>query len=547
MGKFKMKGVDFGNGEGRQVEVKINQGPKPNIDPNDPSYSSVMYPGTSEGSFGDTGETLFGDAYTSPGEGFITDYEQDIIEGKGVDDEGVYTGAGINPRRAADVYVDYNPRHEQFTGVKDAFSGYSDLALGARTEQEISDQERFGDTGWYVERDLNIFKEGPASKHFSLSDAETLLKEGTGTGSKAFKDWLVSNEIPEYDYQNPDHYRKFSEQVDQVLNLDNELKVAADKGYHPDPEVLETLSGDISEYLPSEHSKRQKEINLKNVDLRKDSRATRIQDNLLKELLSKAESGEYDMGRVLDSLMPSEIQALMGFRNNKQYSTPTIEENKQKFIELATQHQDKYGIYNWDTDLLGADPGDKKAWKKHLKEQKEIQEDVNLQEQKNLEETREAELVDKETENIDSGEPVVKQFTSDKEPKQLEGDYNNDGVVDYMDKRFAPDTEKTDKPQDHIKTENDIKEVIKNADDSVLNGNEESDSKTKLPGDYNEDGVVDYMDKRFAPMTKSMFEIDYSKPNPFSKGTAPYYKFKKDQRAHRAGLTKNIYNVWGDK
>ena len=114
----------------------------------------------------------------------------------------------------------------------------------------------------------------------------------------------------------------------------------------------------------------------------------------------------------------------------------------------------------------------------------------------------------------------------EKDKKQLEGDYNNDGVVDYLDKRMGPP--RNEKEEVIVDNSNDNN----NIDNDDIDSDEESAS-SDLEGDYNKDGVVDYMDKRFAPMTKKPVF-----------GTDEYYDFMKKKRTKEMGLTKRMFNIY---
>ena len=153
------------------------------------------------------------------------------------------------------------------------------------------------------------------------------------------------------------------------------------------------------------------------------------------------------------------------------------------------------------------------------------QEDAEVKEvEKEMESEEFKELANKPTVEIENDKKLEKETSGEEEDKkQLEGDYNNDGVVDYLDKRMGP-------PRDERKEPPPTDDAPPADDDSSTSG---------LEGDYNNDGVVDYLDKRFAPMNKKITG------NPFQYGTDSYYKYQKEQRSKNLGLTKRPLNIHG--
>jgi len=127
---------------------------------------------------------------------------------------------------------------------------------------------------------------------------------------------------------------------------------------------------------------------------------------------------------------------------------------------------------------------------------------------------------------VDPAEKVQEVTVKEDEKKFDPKDYNKDGVVDYLDKRMGPPDEEG---KDVIVNNSDDNNNIDNDD---IDSDEESAS-SDLEGDYNKDGVVDYMDKRFAPMTKKPVF-----------GTDEYYDFMKKKRTKEMGLTKRMFNIY---
>ena len=133
------------------------------------------------------------------------------------------------------------------------------------------------------------------------------------------------------------------------------------------------------------------------------------------------------------------------------------------------------------------------------------QEDAEVKEVKKEMESKEfKELANKPTVEIENDKKLVEK-TSGKEEEYVP-----------ITQRFKPD----DTPDDPPPAD----------DDSSASG---------LEGDYNNDGVVDYLDKRFAPMNKKIIG------NPFQYGTDSYYKYQKQQRSKNLGLTKRPLNIHG--
>ena len=46
------------------------------------------------------------------------------------------------------------------------------------------------------------------------------------------------------------------------------------------------------------------------------------------------------------------------------------------------------------------------------------------------------------------------------------------------------------------------------------------------------------------PASSMSKHADYSKPNPFQRGSDEYYKWQRGKVGHRSGLTKKMFNIY---
>lgn len=496
---FKMKGMNFGKGtkglpkkthlkkdEYVPQSVDFNRGKELDVDPNDPDYFNMMHTDK--------------------------DYiSMDMRAGK----EGE-RGPGEDIERSSDYGSSSNTseKHEGYRGVKDAGAGYDDFTLGARNEQEKQDNQRFNKD---LNKNLKNYKSKlPISGDWKMDD-------------ETFDYW---KNITKASGSDSDLRKRFEDDVTDSLNLDNELKLATEAGYKPNSVALRDADPSINleegDYKLNEGKYK---AHQENKDLRQVSKANRDADAAMNNANEYVEKYGGSVADYFDA-RPNERDDVQGIHSFGQ-------------VDVATQ-----GFYD-DALYDNMSKKEKKQYDKKKEEERQKELQIKSEIEANLpvdpnedgndafvsdDTDKKVEMVDKNKDGIsdyaqspdyvDPTEKVQEVTVKEDEKKFDPKDYNKDGVVDYLDKRMGPPNEE----------EKDV--IVNNSDDNnnIDNGNIDSDEESAssdLEGDYNKDGVVDYMDKRFAPMTKKPVF-----------GTDEYYDFMKKKRTKEMGLTKRMFNIY---
>jgi hypothetical protein len=553
MGKFKMKGVNFGEGTGNVTEVQLNSGPKPYyggtpdqpgyINPDNPMFDKIKNPDKV------TNYVNMPEG-TGPGANLHSQYEENVHKR---DHEGSSVTKGVSGNIAKRISEDDKAHHEQYEGVKDGGAGYSDMMLGAQNTQEEMWEEQYGD----LENRLYQYMGDPSDPNVSPAfwpgegtDRLTLDKTamdndpdsetyGQNLYDLQFEKWSNKHgneqRWNESDY---DYKKRMETDVETVMNLDSDLKMAAEVGYHLDPNVMEDyILDDVEAYQPTQKSEALKVAHIENEKLRKESLHTRKSDKALAEFNDLISEG-YTAGEAAQKIGAWKIDHILGLNNASnpyQAETESVIENSKIFRDALASDQVDYDknrnwrkgkVINpsskeWDEERWGPNPHDSSVWNADagmsnddFLEQQQLKED----EARWAEEDQEIAEYDAETEAIDA-EPEIMDTEPEVTEQQFDPmDTNQDGYVDKWEKKDWEklNKEKTDKPKDHIETEEKIEEEF-------------SDPVEDIPPPPPEEPPV----------------ADFSGANPYEYGTDEFYQWKKDKRSHKLGLTKRIFNVWG--
>jgi|21_taG_2_1085346.scaffolds.fasta_scaffold04667_8 hypothetical protein len=483
---FKMTGINFGKGtkglpkkthlkkdEYVPQSVDFNRGKELNVDLNDPEFFNMMHSDKDYISMDMRAEE---EGKRGPGE----DIER-------------YDGYGYRKNT--------NEMHEKYPGVKDAGAGYNKFTLGQQNKQEKQDNQRF-----YTDLSESISdyrSKLPISGDLQMDDESfEAWKKSTGrTGA------------------NSTLRRDFENETTQALNIHNELKLAADAGYKPRGVDRLGVNMDEGDYKLNEGKHRAIQ---ENKDLRHIAKANRDAQKTMDKANAYVEKHG---GTVADFLR----------------HRPHLRDNLQGIHSFGQVDVDTQGFYD---DAMYADMSKEEKKEYDKKKEKEKQEELQIQSEieANLPDDEKSDpslTADSGEEGDDTSDNTFVDNTDDQDSGEGKTgdeeefdpmDMNKDGYVDKWDrKEYNKMMEEQGQQEEVVAGGNDSDDE----EEVVTANNGEKSGSGDLEGDYNKDGVVDYMDKRFAPMTKKPVF-----------GTDEYYDFMKKKRTKEMGLTKRMFNIY---
>ena len=544
MGKFKMKGVNFGKGTGNVTNVQLNSGPKPYyggtpnqpgyINPDNPMFDKIRNPDK-------VANYVNMPEGTGPGANLYSQYEENISKRE---NEGSTVGRGFSNQIASRISEDDKVYHENYEGIKDRGAGYSDMMLGAQNEQEKAWEEQYGDLEYRLENYMGDFHEtlnpadAPTFWPGDKIDELTLDKTAMDTDPNSetygqnlydlqFEEWSSKpgnkKRHGENDY---DHKKRMENEIETVMNLDNDLKMAAEVGYHLDPEIMDKHVLNLTDrYAPTQKSEQLKIAHVENEALRREGKQSLKSNRAYEDFVNYMDEG-YTAAEAAERIGRTGIDRILGINPGGTYQgeTETVLENSKLFRDALAENQADYtknktwrkglainpASREWDEDRWGPNPHDSSQWNAEQgmsHKDYEAKQDVDYQASLIDKQDQEAAITDAETEMIDA-EPKVTEQQFD--PM----DTNQDGYVDKWEKKDWEklNKEKADKPKDHVETEKKIEE------------------------EFNPPPPIEEPPPPVA---------DFSGPNPYEYGTDEHFQWKKDKRSHKLGLTKRIFNVWG--
>jgi len=297
--------------------------------------------------------------------------------------------------------------HENYFGLKDESAGYDKFNLGRPNEQEKYENKRFG-------RDLqqNLAKyrgKLPISGDLKLDD-------------ESFENW---KELTGHTGAESRLRELFEDETIQALNLDNELKLAADAGYKPNDWTLKEHNIDMSEGRYKLNEARY-QLNQDQKDLRHIAKANRSAANAMAKVEEHVAKG----GDAADYLstrkhLRDDLQGIHSFGQ----------------VDVDTQ-----GFFD-NIMYEGMDKQEKKEYdaKKEKEKQEELQLEADIQanlpagsEEFNI--PTEVSITGSEGDNEFVDANVNETITSGDESKEETfdpRDTNKDGTVDRKEKRAA--------------------------------------------------------------------------------------------------------------
>ena len=516
MGKFKMKGFSAGKGTGsakthlRRTEVSLNQGPElysgeipggPGyISQDDPMYYEMMYP--SGGYSGTASET-------SPGSQVRSTYE------RALDKRAAGGSTKLSPASSRVYSPDGSNKeyHEGYHGIKDESAGYDAYTLGAPNEKEKQERQRFQSDLSKNLRDYN--------RKLPIGDYEI--------NNETFDYWAQLNNIDPFKQEHdPRVWDNFVGNVNQVNNLSNELKMGAEAGYKPwygVPDYIDFNEG------PYAINKERHYVNMKNKEEQTKSSRNRQSDHY------KAELEEWlANGWSISSFGDDKLERIRG-------GTPSrLSHGARVDTEIVNNNT------KWLDALVEEENFSNMTWreKRKYKKEKTKEEERKVQEQKEIEANLPDEGSEKDYENLNEDEEIN---NKQKEEEYIPQSQQQEYIPQSQQRQEEPVVEKepvveekNKKPEEHIKHEEKVKEVTASSGDFD-------------PADTNQDGEVDKWEAKAAkraamfadasdPASSMSKHADYSKPNPFQRGSDEYYKWQRGKVGHRSGLTKKMFNIY---
>mgnify|MGYP003651280479 CR=1 FL=1 len=621
---FKMNGWSAGKGTGSHSaltkktvfkkdppEVELNQGPElytggnpfgeGHLNMDDPMTNQMLYP-DKVSSWVNLPEG------TGPGANLHSQYEENVYKR---DNENSKVKKGVSGNIAKRINEEDQVHHEQYEGIKDGGAGYSDMMLGVQNNQEKAWQEQFENLEDRLEEYMGNFhkslnpKDAPA---FWPGDGVTdnlTLDRSDPRYYKQYEEWSKrqGNEKRKGE-SDIAHQQRMNIDVENVLNLDNDLKMAAEVGYHLDPDVMEKYQlHDDEVYKPTQKSEQLKATHIENKKLRKESLQTRKSDKAYNKFLSLMEDDGLSAGEAAKQLYKSDIDAIMGLTSAStgsstlyQGETGSILNNSDLFRQALADDQVDYTknkswkkgkVINpahkpWDEDRWGTNPHDSSQWNAEQgmsHEDYEAKQDVDYQASLIDQQNQKAAAVDAETQwyntpegqdylNDVPGAPSYEEFQQGQtgggyQPQTTGGTEDmSDNVWDDSDTQDLSnisDAEEKNKEKinesmgdDEGYTPQSVNENVEEYTPQSIN--EDVDDDEESEESYVEDAEGNYIPqgarnrKEYTPqsaMNKNVNSpLDYSKPNPFNYGSDDYYGFQKKARSHKLGLAKRIFNIY---
>ena len=224
---FKMKKMIFGKGTGSAREaakthaktnhVTLSSGPKPYTGgvPGQPGYVSPDDP--------DQFRKLYSDQeYLSfTGDPDVMREQGQLLPGD--------SAKRYDKNKPAGGVIEAGEGHENYFGLKDESAGYDKFNLGRPNEREKYEKQRFG-------RDLQ--------KNLANYRSKLPISGDLKFDDESFENW---KELTGHTGAESELRKLFEDETTQALNLDNELKLAADAGYKPMDRTLKKHNIDMSE------------------------------------------------------------------------------------------------------------------------------------------------------------------------------------------------------------------------------------------------------------------------------------------------------------
>ena len=137
----------------------------------------------------------------------------------------------------------------------------------------------------------------------------------------------------------------------------------------------------------------------------------------------------------------------------------------------------------------------------------------------------------------------------DKKDEFDPADANQDNYVDKWERKdYEKLQAQQDQDEEEIVEEEEEEEIVEEEEEEPVI-EEEEEPVASLEGDYNNDGVVDYRDKRFAPMSKNInhspmnkFEMSLSaERNPYKYDSDNYWKWRNENSRSHAKKVRSQY------
>ena len=530
---FKMKKMIFGKGTGSAREaakthaktnhVTLSSGPKPYyggvpgqpgyIDPENPMADQILNPDK-------VANYVNMPEGTGPGANIYSQYEENVERGIR---EGRNVPTGKSGRPGSRLTDEELAQHEGYLGIKDSGAGYGDMSLGTQNEQEKAWEEQFRDLESRLENYMGDFHESLNPKDapsFWPGDKVDNLTLDTRTPQyrEQYEEWSKKpgNERRHAEGEQA-HKERMNKEIEEVINLDNDLKMAAEVGYHLDPDVMEKHVLDTSDrYAPTQKSEQLKIAHIENEALRKERKGSIKSDKAYQEFTDYMDDG-YTATEAAQKIGRTGIDRILGINPGGTYQagTETVTGNADLFRDaLANAKEDDFypASREWDTERWGVNPNDRSKWNAEQgmsHSDYESQQDVDYQASLIDQQNQEAAAIDAETEKLTS-EPTVEIENEKKLEEETSGEEKEEYVPQTQQKEYVPQSQQF--KSDDIPQET-----------SIL-GSESSED-------------VDQVNEPPPPVDDPSGEPEY--------GTDEYYAQKKAKRSKMLGLTKRPLNIHG--
>ena len=581
-----------------------------------------------------------------PGKDVVSGLEQSDYKIKNED-----ASIGYGHRFQPSSRVPHGDGHENYMGVKNEEAGYDQFSLGVQNSQEKALEERFSD----LEGRLAAYL-GGANKKEGRIDLKDLKQENTifwpgetvgqfPTNELVLEKGIIDeNKVDENGNENPNYGKdkyntqfdawmrrqhfgsnvpdpnkdprgyesfiknmnpttkqewegKMNEDIETVINLDNDLKEAANNGYHLDENLMNSyMLNNTSSYQPTEQGIKNKEILVENEALQDLRKANIDSTKAMEEFEKNLEKSNGNFTEAWTSLSAGDKKRIKGFRtggsvdSNLWYghgdidgaaSSPIIEQNWNRIVGGLQNEATKDGLgsNHWNEEILGGDPtlkGGKYEYNPELEEgvhTEPYQWDYDPRLAKDYDPSNVEVSPPVQTGDVitDGTEEVVEGgtggVTGDGGTRGVTGDGTGTSGTTNDIELIEEGEELSDIPdseQENIDRWQEKKDkraaIFADAATPQTQTNEEGESVDPEAETTGDDGAIENEEGEYVPITQREDEeeyspqsrltktvnspLDYSKANPFNYGTDDYYGFQKKARSHKLGVAKRIFNVY---